>query len=1282
MTPQLFNRVRSAVRALSKNETTRNSSRNDATDFLRYGSKRPMFQDWSQVEISDKDMYTGYSYAAIKKRANRASALGKKFLYTEASPAVMDQAKEQDKGLEHPYLKLIRKSKDFTTRKFWHDISTYLDLEGVYYLMAVRAVSQNRDGSPKVGAVQKFVMMNPYEVRRVLKGSTNELGGYVEAHDGMYREIPKEMVIEIRLLNPFNNDLPYSMTDAAKESQFTLKQAGDYTRHSIKGNINTPGAITTDVELEDNVFDNFISRINNHTKGEPLYGNGAGAIKWESMQIDLDKAALDKINEIHRSVLFAVSGTSKTTLGIEESGTTRDTSQVQKDNFTEDAVMPQVEDVIDALNLDYRRYYPEWEKDEYNILLDNPLESDREAELKDIEIRESELNLRDALVAKGYDYEIASKYAHGDISLEELGEPTIVEESEEEVEEKVEDNGDEPTPKTEEDQQPESTPKNMFKSANQLASRDLPNLYDGIELDMDKLGCIMIDTEKIPVTQYVDVKHAGDIYYEGNHSGIAGETEPHTTLLYGLMENGNVWKDKVDMVLDGWKMPTVTIKEVSYFDLGESYCIVGLLEQTPELVDGHERLTLLPHVSTFSEYIPHISLVYINHDANPEDWVKPLAKKYNGQKVATKTINYGDMPTDGQDETDNHVEDEHDMSKNVRIPSVFVKDTKKSKEVDNDLSDDKHTHEHEVDNSFLVRVNNELDPIVKDQVVLQEANLERAVANLDNDIVKAVIEALRNGDRAEAERLIAEAQEESFIQELALIFAAYYTVLFPVYAAQLMSLRLKMFSTQGVFTITDEIKLIITETSQKAATSHVNTILGDIKKIVDTAEESVTTEELIKLVQDGANTQNEDYLKLLPENPKPEDIVEAVKDGKFNDQPVYKTARDLAGQGEGLREIERTLQREYSDVSAKRAKVIAKTESARVFNVSQYEADRQFLVESGNMTRAYKRLRSRTGDPCPVCALLIAKTALKPIPFEKNFADLGDELTASYKKPNGKTAVQKMPINYEPIKSGNVHPLCNCEYELVLKQDDGTFLNKFDPSQPRDDDGKWTGGGVDSVTGMGKVDLSNKSQMQKDAESMSRFDFIDKYLPSSPEPENFTKFLARGVKGEPTDDKEAIDEILTYQGSGFNTINKYLASHPDEELWNSTYKRLTKSLDKAFSWETTKGVEVYRKLSKDYYDINKVGQKFTEPNYGSTSLNPGEANQSAWGDGPILIIDVPKGQKVAIPDLYSNDPEGISIFSQQEILLPRSTTYEVLEIITMPEMSHERLVRVRIVDNT
>lgn len=1142
----IIHRVANAYDAFTgqnQQQKTVNSTRGTAENFLRYGNrgKAPIQLDTSDVELSDKDMYMGDTYAVINKRANRASALGKKFLFTEGSPAIIEAAQKAGKPLEHPYLKLIRQSKEFSRRKFWHDISTYLDLEGVYYLMAVRAIKTKANGEVVVGAVQKFQMLNPYQVQRVIKQSDGTIGGYIESKNGLYREIPKEMIIEIRLLNPFDNDISYSMTDAAKETVFTSKQANDYTRHAIKGNINAPGAISTGIELEDHIFDNFVARIQNHSKGEPLYGNGTGAINWSSMQIDLDKAGLDKINEISRSTLYSVAGVSDMLMGRQKAGTGREVSKTQKDEFTENAIMPQVEDILDALNLDYRKWYAEWEQNEYEIVLDNPLEADREAELKDIEIREAELSLRDALLAKGYEYTLANKYAHGDITLEELGEPTLepeltdeeadriaaeqlnqtTDESDDEPQDSntVEeiDNGDvvntnrvlttnefvdpkinkkkirdaikrrkiattttaddkkvakeaeeqsEGIIKDEEDKKKLSEEEKdkkktrvvvevgnevEQKAINQVSIREnFPDLYEGLVIDQravldDKYrGCIMINTVKIPVTQFVKNGDADLVEATDRHDhtmGAVAEIEPHATLLYGLLNNGNIWKDKVDSVLTGWEMPTVKIKDVSYFQLEDSKAVIALLEETPEIIDANKRLSLLPHLNTFSEYHPHITLAYITDDADVDKWVKALGKKYNGQVVATEGINYGDEPVD-DDKTENHIEDEHDFSKPIK--------KKAAKQINAAASHSKHSHAHLDENhvfahnSTLEVARNALDPAMKDSVILQEANLENAVRGLEADIVNAVIKALREGNITKAENIIEEAQEEQFTGELALVLAGFFTVLFPIYASQLFVNRLALFGKQGVFGFSDDIKRYIDESARNAAESHVSTVLKELTDVLDQSIEFVTQQNLITIVQDKVNTRDENYTKKLPTNPNTEDIKKAVESGKFDNDPAYKLARDLIREGEGLNQVVKTLQQAYTHISSTRAKTIARHESSRVFNMSQYQADLQFLVESNNMNKAYKRLRSRVDNPCAVCAMLITQTRANPIPFRKNFADLGDELTATYRKDNGKMAIQKLPISYEAIKAGNVHVNCNCEYELVIKNDDGTYNNAFD----------------------------------------------------------------------------------------------------------------------------------------------------------------------------------------------------------------------------------------------
>lgn len=195
--------------------------------------------------------------------------------------------------------------------------------------------------------------------------------------------------------------------------------------------------------------------------------------------------------------------------------------------------------------------------------------------------------------------------------------------------------------------QAEETQKSI--SSKQISARDIPDLYEGIDINPDELGCIMLDVQKLKVKKFVD--NADEDLFDNpkwDNGSIPAETVPHVTLLYGLLENGNLWKDKVDALLEDWEIDTLTIENVDYFDTPDSYAVIAHVKKTPELVDGHERLTLLPHINTFSEYRPHITLAYVKKEADVDKWVKALNKEYKGKEVKTKSINYGDLPEDAK----------------------------------------------------------------------------------------------------------------------------------------------------------------------------------------------------------------------------------------------------------------------------------------------------------------------------------------------------------------------------------------------------------------------------------------------------------------------------------------------------------------------------------------------------------------------------------------------------------------------------------------------------------
>lgn len=1020
-------RIKIAVQALT-NKTENSLQVSEANRFLRFGNgEKPLMQNWSDVKMSDENLYKDYGYAVITKRANRTSVLGRRFIETEASKKTTEEYQKKDQEIIHPYLAVIKRSKEYTKKQFWYEISTYLDLKGVYYLGTVRNSRITKDGGVSVGAVQQFVLINPYEVRRVINEATGEVGGYVESHNGFYREWAPEQIIEIRMLNPFNKDQAYSMMDAARESQFTLRQASDYTRQTINGNISAPGIVTTDVELDPQKFENFKARIIGHQKGEPIFGNGSGVINWQDMQIDLDKAALDKINAIQRDILLAVAAMSKTTAGIEESGTTRDTSEVQDANFTVDAIIPRAEDIADALNLDYRKWYTEWEQNEFEIVVDSPVEKDRDAELKDVEIRTAEVKLAQQLIAAGYDRQKSFAFASGEITWEELGEPI----------EDQNNNPNPPTPDTPSDNQgtdavtaqeedgavpkdgatPKDTPSanNSFttpttamlgykpqigKSINQISSRDFPELYDGMDIDTDNLGCIMLDLEPMKVMEYM--KGSENDLFENpkwDQGAIPAETTPHVTLLYGLLENGNVWKDKVDTLLKGWGPESATINHVGFFDTPDSYAVVAHLEKNSELVDGHERLTLLPHVNTFSEYQPHMTLAYVKKSADVANWVNVLGKVYNGMTVKAAGINYGDKK---------------EQAKNA---------------VETSLSSIGHDH-HSTSPTGLILAQNALDDATRDIIKAQQNKLRDGFAIIEREMVEASAENQNLGYLADNGSPLTKAQQKKFEQEVDALLTVFYINLYPIFGRQLLAQRSVEYGVLGTYEMTSEAQDYIEQMAQKAAISHINTVMEDIVIAAGVAYSAAIITELVLLVTAAVAAGKKSVLDVLPDNPTKAQIEVAVRAGKFNDTDMYKEAQKLAIQGEGRTAIANSIRKKYPEISKNRATTIARTEAARVFNQSQFEADRQFLNSSGLMPKAYKQLRSRTGEPCAYCKLLID---MPPIPFTKNFADLGSILSVTETSDNGVKKVKHLPINWEAISAGNVHPNCNCEYVLVIK---------------------------------------------------------------------------------------------------------------------------------------------------------------------------------------------------------------------------------------------------------
>lgn len=181
-----------------------------------------------------------------------------------------------------------------------------------------------------------------------------------------------------------------------------------------------------------------------------------------------------------------------------------------------------------------------------------------------------------------------------------------------------------------------------------LNAQKFLEVYENLGIDVGNLGCIMLDTETIATN---DIIADGDYftrpsqYEDGMDDGHESEREPHVTLLYGLLRPGIELKKHVDAVLDGWQPQELIIDYVGFFYSTDAemnaVTIVAFVRKTDSLLEANARLRFLPHIDTFPEYKPHITLAYVKDSANWQEYVTLLNDKYAGKSVKPVSINYG-----------------------------------------------------------------------------------------------------------------------------------------------------------------------------------------------------------------------------------------------------------------------------------------------------------------------------------------------------------------------------------------------------------------------------------------------------------------------------------------------------------------------------------------------------------------------------------------------------------------------------------------------------------------
>lgn len=161
-------------------------------------------------------------------------------------------------------------------------------------------------------------------------------------------------------------------------------------------------------------------------------------------------------------------------------------------------------------------------------------------------------------------------------------------------------------------------------------------------LKVSELGCVMLNVE-IPYVKKMIPPHC-EPYHSSKLSWVSGiQKEGHVTLLYGLIPE-LVDKEGVDEVLEGWRKPTrlystrIEVFEQDY--VGEKFACVVSLVATSSLFDAHQRLSMLPHINTFPEYKPHVTLMYT--ELKDAEAVRLSLEDSLPLSFVTGELNYGD----------------------------------------------------------------------------------------------------------------------------------------------------------------------------------------------------------------------------------------------------------------------------------------------------------------------------------------------------------------------------------------------------------------------------------------------------------------------------------------------------------------------------------------------------------------------------------------------------------------------------------------------------------------
>jgi hypothetical protein len=188
-----------------------------------------------------------------------------------------------------------------------------------------------------------------------------------------------------------------------------------------------------------------------------------------------------------------------------------------------------------------------------------------------------------------------------------------------------------------------------------MTAHNHADLLASFGVNLNELGCVMLEVEPLPVGEWLTMSgYDPDVWVSSPDGhpwswvkGPVAEKGAHVTVKYGFLQKAyaSQMQAAVHQLMADYE-PGMVLRvggieifpEPAVSELGYA-CIVARIDDSP-LRAWNAALSMLPHVDTYAEYKPHLTLGYVQKHLADDAAV--MMRSYLPNYVTTTGLSLGD----------------------------------------------------------------------------------------------------------------------------------------------------------------------------------------------------------------------------------------------------------------------------------------------------------------------------------------------------------------------------------------------------------------------------------------------------------------------------------------------------------------------------------------------------------------------------------------------------------------------------------------------------------------